>query len=134
MLDMKRFFRKLIALPIRLLAVVLGWIKIFNPEKLWSAAWKLSGNSEDGCTLISYMCKKQITEEARKTAEEIIAQTKDCSAAALMGFWELHEAEGTEAAKKWVDVAVGHNCINLEMMLYLKLLISVREGRKMKAS
>lgn len=125
---MARFFGKIIAIPVRFLAVVFGWIKVFNTEKLWSVVWKLSRDSRDGCTLLSYMCSKRITEEAGKTAEEIIAETKDCVAASLMGQLAIQHKQDLEAARKWIRVANEKGCRNPEMLLMLKLLISAREG------
>ena len=115
-------------MPVRLLATIFVWVKIIDPTKLWKTVWKLTRSSDDGCALLSCMCREQIGNETRRTAEEIIAQTKDCSAASLMGFTEMRQAQGVDAAKKWVEVAGRHDCTNPEMMLYLKLIISEREG------
>jgi len=127
------FIRKVIAVPIRLFAEVVGSIKIFDSTQLWFAIWKLSGSMEDGCKLLTLMCREGVSEQARSRAKQMIAETKYCTAAAVMGQLEIRHGGDLDAARGWVELAKCSECKNPEVLLCLELLISAREGCESEA-
>ena len=127
---MKKFFANLIVLPVRLLAEIGDFLPVFNTAGLWKLIWKVTKDSEDCCLLLLHLCKNIVPDEARKIAEETIAKNKDSTPGALMGMLETQINKDLESGKRWIRITEENNCRNPEMLLFLKLLISVREGQE----
>ena len=117
------FIKKLIAVPIRMLAEIVGLVRILNPLLLWQTSWKLSHNPQDGGKLIVLTCRKYGIEAARQTAEEMLAQVKSCALASAIGSLE-YVCHNVEAVNKWVKMARNGNYEKPEMLLHLELLLS----------
>ena len=121
---MRRLFGKLIAVPIRLLALAVGFVHVGNPIPLWSTSWKLSRRSEDGCKLLALVWSQYEIEPAREMAEKMIVESKDSRLAATVGFLEISYSKDFTAASMWVKKAKEIGCGNPEMLLQLELFLS----------
>ncbi len=121
---MSRLVGKLIAVPIRLIADVIGFLKIADATSLRSTVWKFSNEPEDGVKLLVLVCQKRGIVGARELAEEMIAKVNDSLLAAAMGGLEIQFGQGPEASKKWVEHAKNTQAKRQELLLGLELCLS----------
>lgn len=119
---MARFFGKLVAVPIRMLAGIFTVVPVFDQTPLWSAAWKLSYDAQDGCNLLVLVCQKHGIEAARQLAEMMLPQSKDCALAATIASLELRSSDDIEVAARWVATAKQSGYKNPELLLYVELV------------
>lgn len=121
---MSRLVGKLIAVPIRLIADVIGFLKIADPTSLRSVAWKFSNDPQDGVKLLILVCHKRGIVGARELAAEMIAKVNDSLLAATMGSLEIQFGQGLEASKKWLEQAKEKQAKRQELLLGLELYLS----------
>lgn len=120
---MTRFFGRLVAVPIRLLADAASLVTIFDPTSLWSACWKLSRSAGDGGKLLVLMARKYGVASVRETAEKMLEETRDCQLAVTMGFIEFGYREDIESVNRWVKLAREKGYRNPELLLALELAL-----------
>lgn len=121
---MRRLLGRLIAAPIRLLALAAGFLHIGNPIRLWSTVWKLGRRSEDGCQLLGLVWRQYEIDLAREMAEKMIVESKDSRLAATAGLLEIACSKDFTAANMWAKKAKEIGCGNPEMLLPLELFLS----------
>jgi hypothetical protein len=121
---MARFFGRLVAVPIRLLASVASLVRVFDPTSLWSACWKLSRDARDGGKLLVLMARKHGVASIRERAEEMLEEARDCRLAVTMGFIEFGYREDIELVDRWVRLAKEDGYKNPEFLLQLELVLS----------
>ena len=115
---------KIAAVPIRMLAQLAGLVTFVDELPLWSACWRLSRRAEDSKVLLYQVCSKRGIMPARKLAEEMLAQTKDCEIAATIGFLEYAVYSDIHSVERWVREAKDKGYKNQELLLHLELILS----------
>ncbi len=118
------FLRKLIAVPIRLIAELLEIVGVFDTVPLLSACWKLTRIAEDGSILIVLMCRKHGTKCIRELAKKILVEMRDSGVAATIGTLEYAYEHNVEEANRWLKIAKDNGYKNQELLLHLELLLS----------
>ena len=118
------FIKQAIAVPIRLLALAVGFVHIGNPIRLWSTIWKLGRRSEDGCQLLALVWRQYENDMAREMAEKMIVESKDSRLAAIAGLLEISCSKDFTAASMWAKKAKEIGCGNPETLLPLELFLS----------
>jgi hypothetical protein len=105
---------------------------MFDPLFLWSVVWKLSGEARDGSQVLLHISNKNGIESTRFQAEKMLERCKSAELAATMGWIELQRGSGDlgtrySLAKRWVEKAKQGGFENLQMLLYLELVLSGRD-------
>ncbi|MHC4638179.1 MAG: hypothetical protein ACYTBV_11875 [Planctomycetota bacterium] len=121
---MSRLVGQLLAVPVRLIADVIDFLKITDPTPLRSVAWKFSNDPQDGVKLLILVCHNRGIAGARELAEEMIAKVNDSLLAATMGGLEIQYGQGPEASKKWLEHAKKMQAKRQELLLNLELYLS----------
>jgi hypothetical protein len=122
---MLKLIRQIGAIPFRLVADILGYIRLMDPEFFRKAAWKISGQSDDAIRLLILVSQKRGIAVSGQMAKEMMAKVNDCAIAVMAGFWELSN-RNYEQAKTWLEDAKRSQAKNPEQLLYLELYLSQR--------
>jgi hypothetical protein len=125
--------KKIMVLPVRLLAEITSLVPIFDTTPLWLAAWKLGGDPEDGRKLLICLYRKYGIESARETARAMIHQIRSSLIASTMCAIELNSYQSAEAINKWVKMAKQEICKEQEMLhaeLYLSDYLEEYDKKK----
>lgn len=117
------FIKRLIAVPIRLLAKAAGLVSFVDATSLWSAVWKLSHKPYDGIPLLMLKYKRNGIEAARQMAEEMLPEAKSCVLVSAIGSIE-YSCHNFEAADKWIKMARDGDYKEPEWLLHLELFLS----------
>lgn len=120
---MVKILKKLIAIPVRILAKLFGVGGFFDTTALWSIVFKLTTSGEDGQNLLYKIYHKYGLDEARNAAEKIIAKTNSTFPAALIASIEFREGNINDAYR-WVKLADEKNNEDIEQLLVVKLYLS----------
>lgn len=126
---------KILAVPVRMLAQLVGFLRVSDPLFLWSVTWKLSGQARDGSQLLLLICGKDGIEAAREAAEEMLEECRSAELAATMGWIELQRGGGDvqgryDSAREWIERAKQGGFENQQMLLYLEHFISQGDSEK----
>lgn len=117
------FLKKLVAVPVRLLASLLDLLRVFDTTRLWWYCWALSNSAEDAARLLATVSQRKGRVPAIDIAPEIVEKTKACDPVAMVACIELVNGN-FDAAHKWVKLAEDENYKNPENLLFVKLLLS----------
>jgi hypothetical protein len=120
---MLKFIKKLLAIPVRLLARLLGTGNFFNTAALWSAVFNLTASGEDGTSLLYAIYLRNGLDETRTAARNIITASQSARPAVIIASLEFREGNLSEA-NQWVKLAADSNAKDLEQLLVIKLYLS----------
>lgn len=121
---MIHFLRHLAAAPVRVLLWLCGFLPVIDRLMLAEIIWRITGDADDGYSVIILTSNKTGVAPAREKAEAVLAKTRDASAALAIGMVEAHGCFDPDAAYDWIEKARGLECENLHKLLKLELLIS----------
>jgi hypothetical protein len=102
---MIRWLGQLVALPLKVLLIVVSIIPVFDRLALYKAIWALTRDPYYGRNLILLLAQRQGLDAARAFAEEAFAACPDGSIAAMIGQLELEAACDPGRAAAWLDRA-----------------------------
>jgi hypothetical protein len=120
---MLKFIKKLLAIPVRILARILGIGGFFNTTALWSIVFNLTAGAEDGTSLLYTIYLKTGLDDARIAAQKIISASQSAKPAVIIASLEFREGNINEA-DRWVKLAVESDAKDLDQLLVIKLYLS----------
>jgi hypothetical protein len=122
---MMRWLGQLVALPLKVLLIVVSIIPVFDRLPLYKAIWALTHDPYYGRNLILLLAQRKGMEAARSLAEEAFAACPDGSIAAMIGQIELEAACDPGRAAAWLDRAKEYPGLkNPDGLLPLELSLS----------
>jgi hypothetical protein len=122
---MMRWLGQLVALPLKVLLIVVSIVPVFDRLPLYRAIWALTGDPHYGRNLILLLAQRKGMEAARSLAEEAFAACPDGSIAAMIGQIELEAACDPDRAVAWMVRAKEYpGLINPDGLLPLELSLS----------
>ena len=126
MLAVVNFSRQLIAVPVRLLVWICGFVPIFDRLRLVKILWFLGREVEDGSAVIGLAAAQEGMDSARHEAERIFAQCNEAHITATIAWLEVQHDNDYSAAHDWVQKAKQADCANEQMLLMMELVLSTR--------
>ena len=121
---MSNLVGNIIAVPMRLIADALDFLKIADPSFFRTVAWKLSNDPDDGIKLLTLTSRQRGIIDARQLAQQMMAQTNDSSLAVTIAVLELQFGQGYQACAQWLQRAKQTQAKNPELLLGLELFLS----------
>ena len=119
---MMRWLGQLVALPLKVLLILVSIVPVFDRLPLYKAIWALTRDPYYGRNLILLLAQKQNLNAARSFAEEAFAVCPDGSIAAMIGQLELDTGFNPERAAMWLQRAQDHPDLgNPDGLLLLEL-------------
>ena len=118
------FIRHLIAAPVRLLAWVNSFLRVFDQARLAEVIWFLTGEAADGASVIVLAAHNKGLDAARQRAEAIFARRPDEQVAAAIGWVEASEGRNLTAAAQWIERCRQAGCEDGPALLQLELSLS----------
>lgn len=98
---MIRWLGQLVALPLKVLLILVSIVPVFDRLVLFRAIWALTRDPYYGRNLILLLAQKQGLDAARSFAEEAFAVCPDGSIAAMIGQLELEAALDLDRSLAW---------------------------------
>jgi hypothetical protein len=120
---MLEFVKKIIAVPLKVLARILGFGGFFDTAFLWSCVFKLTASPEDGTNLLYMVYMKHGLDDARIVAQDIISISKSAQPAVIIASLEFREGN-IDQARQWVQLADYNNSKDTNQLLVIKLYLS----------
>jgi hypothetical protein len=120
---MLKFVKKLLAVPVRVLARLLGIGNFFDTTALWSIVFKLTAGAEDGTSLLYTIYQKYGLDEARIAAQKIISASQSAKPIVIIASLEFREGNINET-DRWVRLAAESNAKDADQLLVIKLYLS----------
>jgi hypothetical protein len=122
---MMRWLGQLVALPLKVLLILVSIVPVFDRLPLYRAIWALTRDPYYGRNLILLLARRKGLEAARSLAEEAFAVCPDGSIAAVIGQIELDMGFNPERAAVWLHRAKEHPDLgNPDGLLLLELSLS----------
>ncbi|NLH15936.1 MAG: hypothetical protein GX455_05105 [Phycisphaerae bacterium] len=122
---MIRWLGQLVALPLKILLIVVSIVPIFDRLVLYRAIWALTGDPYYARNLVLLLAQRQGLETARTFAEEAFIACPDGSIAAMIGQLELDLGFDPDRAAMWLHRAKEHPDLgNPDGLLLLELSLS----------
>jgi tetratricopeptide (TPR) repeat protein len=105
---MMRWLGQLVALPLKVLLILVSIVPVFDRLGLYRAIWALTRDPYYGRNLILLLAQRRGMDAARSLAEEAFATCPDGSIAAMIGQLELNLAFDLERGAGWLGRAKEH--------------------------
>ena len=116
------FFRNLLAVPLRLLAIVAGYIPVIDLGSVLHWILKITDQSNDGLSYLAYGLSRFGYKEMEPLAQKLMERYRDARFADIMGTKAYYEKK-KDAAAEWIVAAEYAECENMEVLLGLKYLL-----------
>ncbi|AQQ72285.1 hypothetical protein SMSP2_02668 [Limihaloglobus sulfuriphilus] len=123
------FVRNILALPLRLAAVIAGLIPIVDVGTVLHLILRVTDDPEDGLRYLAYGLTRFGYAEMEPVAQKLMERYRDSRFAEMMGnaaFFKNNKI----SAKEWTLAAEYADCTNLEMLLGLKYQLSLDEPKE----
>lgn len=122
---MMRWLGQVVALPLKILLILVSIVPVFDRFPLYRAIWALTRDPYYGRNLILLFAQRKGLEAARSFAEEAFAICPDGSIPAMIGQIELEAACDLDRAATWLDGAKSYPGLeNPDGLLPLELSLS----------
>jgi hypothetical protein len=122
---MIRWLGQLVALPLKVLLILVSIVPVFDRLPLYKAIWALTRDPYYGRNLILLLAQRRGMEAARSLAEEVFTACPDGSIAAMIGQIELEAACDPGRAAAWLNRAKEYPGLkNPDGLLPLELSLS----------
>lgn len=118
------FIRHLVAVPLKLLLWVCGFVPLFDKLSLMEKIFFLTGDANDGNMVIYLTGQKEGIDAARAKAEKMLERCPSAKISYAIAVLEMNNNPDCVAAVKWVDAAWDNELADGHVLYVLQLYFS----------